>query len=401
MTTDQDQAGRSSARDRAVEMRSEPLHRTLATPQPNRPMPSDFSVSLAARRAADQTILKPGGERRQPMRGYEETFTDIVDYILRCTHRIWDEKSIGYLYEHYRSNTRVVDDGGIVYGRDHVIEATTQFLGAFPDLRLHADEIVWCGDDELGFWTSHRVVLTGHNTGWSRWGPPTGRKIALTCMANCYSIENQIADEFVIYNTSSLLRQLGFDLARMARRVAAERLPELEREQAGEVERLLGQGTPMPVDPPPAGDGFSIAYFVRRTLHELWNWRLLDRIEDAYAAGFRFHGPTDRELYGRGAYTGYVLSMLSMLPDLAHQVDDLYWMGNDTDGYLVAVRWSILGTHRGHGTYGPPSGRAVRMWGITHLLVREQQILEEWTVANEFDVLVQLQPRPERANDGI
>ena len=29
------------------------------------------------------------------------------------------------------------------------------------------------------------------------------------------------------------------------------------------------------------------------------------------------------------------------------QVDDLYWMGNDVDGYRASVRWSIVGTHRG------------------------------------------------------
>jgi hypothetical protein len=34
------------------------------------------------------------------MRGYEDTFSDIIDFIVRVTHRIWEEKAIGYLYEH-------------------------------------------------------------------------------------------------------------------------------------------------------------------------------------------------------------------------------------------------------------------------------------------------------------
>ena len=111
------------------------------------------------------------------MRGYEDTFTDIVDYILRVTHRIWEEKAIGYLYEHYAANARVFQDDGIVYGRERVIADTTQTIAAFPDLKLHADDIVWCGDEDTGFWTSHRLTLVGHNTGWSVWGPPTGRRI--------------------------------------------------------------------------------------------------------------------------------------------------------------------------------------------------------------------------------
>ncbi len=30
------------------------------------------------------------GERRMAMRGFEDEYTDIVDYIVRITHRNWD-----------------------------------------------------------------------------------------------------------------------------------------------------------------------------------------------------------------------------------------------------------------------------------------------------------------------
>ena len=61
---------------------------------------------------------------------------------------------------------------------------------------------------------------------------------------------------------------------------------------------------------------------------------------------------------------------MAMFPDLAHQVDDVYWMGNEREGYLVSVRWSIQGTHRGAGIYGTPTGRDVLMWGIDQLTSR-------------------------------
>lgn len=375
----------------SIDMRTEPLGgAALAWPVDQRPMPQDFSISLESKRAADRTIVRPaGGDRLHPMRGFEETFTDIVDYILRITHRIWDEKGIGYLYEYYRHNTTVVGDHGIVYGRDQVIADTAELIGAFPDIRLYADEIVWCGDEDIGFSTSHRTILVGHNTGWSRWGAPTGRKIVVCCIANCRSIENQIFDEFVIYNTGSLLRQLGFDMQQKACEVAVrDRLDDLDDVRAGEAERLLGQGGPLPLPPPPAD--FDLEDFVRRAQHEIWNWRLLNRIDEVYAPHVRFHGPTDRELYGRGELKSYVLSLLAAFPDLAHQVDDLYWMGNDRDGYLAAIRWSIVGTHRGPGFYGEPTGRRVLMWGITQQRIADGRILEEWTVSNEFDVLIQI-----------
>ena len=35
--------------------------------------------------------------RVQPMKGFDPIYTDIVDYIIRCTHRIWDERDVGLI----------------------------------------------------------------------------------------------------------------------------------------------------------------------------------------------------------------------------------------------------------------------------------------------------------------
>ena len=82
--------------------------------------------------------------------------------------------------------------------------------------------------------------------------------------------------------------------------------------------------------------------------------------------------------------------MLAAFPDLALSVDDVYWMGNEADGHLVATRWSAIGTHRGNGVYGPPTGRRVHIWGISQQLIRFGRIVQEWTLFNEFAVLQQL-----------
>ncbi len=90
--------------------------------------------------------------------------------------------------------------------------------------------------------------------------------------------------------------------------------------------------------------------------------------------------------------------MIAMFPDLALQVDDLYLMGNARDGYLSSLRWSAVGTHHGHGIYGKPTGRSVYLWGITQHRIIEGQIVEEWMLFNEFDVMQQLfrdEPVPE------
>jgi predicted ester cyclase len=355
-----------------------------------RAMPTDFEITVAAKRGTDTLLSPDQGERRQRMRGFEDTYVDIVDFIVRVTHRVWEEKDIGYIYDTYRHNARVTDDSGLQYGRDKIVADTVQTINAFPDVRLYADEVIWAGDDERGFDTSHRTIILGHNTGHSRYGPPTGRKVVVWAIANCSARANEIYEEWVLYNTSSLLRQLGFDLRALARELGnRSEVDALVDLRFGEAERVLGQGKPSHL-PSRAGDGFDPEDFVRRLWHYAWNWRNLATVDRAYAANVRWSGPTGRELYGRGDLKSFVLSLLAMFPDLAVGLDDVYWMGNDRDGYLVSARWSALGTHRGHGEYGPPTGRRVVLWGISQYRIAGGRIEQEWTLFNEFDVLQQI-----------
>jgi hypothetical protein len=187
-----------------------------------------------------------------------------------------------------------------------------------------------------------------------------------------------------------MLQQMGYDLRAKARELGNQRnWDHLKHGGFGEPQRLRGQGKPAHLPPAPAGS-FDVDDFLRRTYHYLWNWRMLGTVRQAYAPGLRFFGPTDRAFYGAGEYQAFVLSLLAMFPDLELTLDDLYWMGNDQDGYCASVRWSLVGTHTGHGVYGPPTGRRIFMWGITHDAIHNSQITEEWMMFNEFDVMQQI-----------
>ncbi len=313
-----------------------------------------------------------------------------MDYILRVTHRIWEEKEIGYIYDTYAHNSRVYDDYGLKYGRDRIVADTIHTVNAFPDVKIYADEVIWAGDDQVGFHTSHRAVITGRNTGFSNYGPPTGRKTMLWCIANCILLENEIFEEWVLYDTAALAQQLGLDLREAARQIGNQRESGLIAGPGfGEPQHLIGQGKPASM-PPPRSGAFDVEDFLRRTYHYIWNWRMPGRADKAYAPNLRFRGSTDRVYYGLGAYKSFILSIMAMFPDLLFQIDDLYWMGNDQDGYLASVRWSIVGTHTGAGIYGPPTGRQIQMWGISQHRIIKEQIVEEWMFFNEFAVMQQI-----------
>jgi predicted ester cyclase len=360
-------------------------------------MPPDFAIAVRpATGTATRPLGAPCGPRRQSMRGFEDGYTDIVDYIVGITHRIWEDQDIGYVYDTYAPGCFVYDDSGAHYGVERVVEATIGAIHAFPDTRSFADDVIWAGDDEQGFVTSHRYITSGHHLAPWRWGPATGRRVDMWGIANCVIRENEIVEEWVLYNMCAKFAQLGIDVAWAAREYGNElavttgsdrQLPEVDRLDGGRkpvAYPAVGPGSSNP------GRGFDVEPFVRALFHNVYNRRDLSAVDRAYAPTARWKGTSNRVGNGRQDVKAMARSLLATFPDLGLTVDEVYWMGNDSEGFRVSVRWTALGTHRGHALYGPPTGRRTHLWGINHLYVRGGRITEDWMMFNEFDVLAQL-----------
>ena len=360
-----------------------------ATSSVDRVMPKDFSIAFEIGNGA----TKPGverGPRKHSMKGFEDTYVDIVDYIIRITHRIWEDQDVGYIYDTYSPSCRVYDDGGPRHGIEQMVAGTIQRINAFPDMRHYADEVIWAGNDEQGFVTSHRALNIGYHTGHWRWGPPTGRKVNSWVIANCVIGDNEIYEEWVLYNLAAQLSQLGIDVAAAAKAHGnAGALAPLTEREITEVHRLQGGQKPLPY-PRYEGRGFSVDHFIRQLFHDTFNRRDLSAIDRAYAPNVRWYGTTNRTGYGRSDVRAMARSLLATFPDLGLQVDEVYWMGNDDEGYRVSVRWTALGTHRGWSLYGDPTGRRVHIWGLQQMYIERGEIVEDWMLFNEFDVLAQL-----------
>ena len=358
-------------------------------------MPADYSISLDAyRRGGTDAFLSGGAPQHlvaQPMKGFEPSYINIVDYIVRITHRIWEEKDIGYIYDTYSHDCTVWDDFGLQYGRDKIVADTVQMNNGFPDIRIVSDEVIWAGDEEQGFHTSHRTRIFGANTGFTRFGPPTGKRVQFWCMANCVARDNEIYHEHVVYDTAGLVQQLGYDVVQTARRLAevAGPLALPDNFLGSESKRLTGQGKPA-VTPRPPVPGEDVEGFARAVLHTIWNRRNLAVIKEVYSPSVLVQVTAGRVYQGPGQLQSFILSMLAMFPDLSFAVDDIYWMGSAGDGQLVAIRWSMVGAHQGPGRYGEPTGREVSIWGVTHWVLEKGVIQKEWFMFNEFGLLMQI-----------
>lgn len=322
-------------------------------------------------------------ERTQSMRGFDPEYADIVQYIIRCTHRIWEEKAVGLIYSHYTHNAVVHLPFGVSHGREAVVAGTLQTLLAFPDRRLFGDAVVWCGDEDQGFYSSHRITNTGTNTGPTAWGAATGRRCVWRGIADCAVIENKVYEEWLVRDDMHLCRQLGFDPHAVARALAtADATAGVQ--PAATPSRDLGQ-LPPPSTPRPSGPEALISWF----LDEIWNGRRLDRVREMYAPTAVLHGPAGRKLHGPTEILLLPLQLLSALPDAALLVEHVHSTSAPVVGTTVAVRWRLTGIHGGPGLFGPPSQAPVQVLGISHFRIADGRVAEEWTVFDELSVLRQ------------
>ncbi|MEM7128073.1 MAG: ester cyclase [Chloroflexota bacterium] len=336
-------------------------------------------------------LMAPGTQKRQPMTGFDEDYVDIVDYIVRCTHKIWEERGVGLIYTHYGHNIAIHTTDGTVYGRDRVIADSLKTMNAFPDVRLIADDVIWSGNDVDGYHSSHRISWLGRNTGYSIYGPPTGRRVQRYGVAHCLVNENRVVEEWICRDELALVNQLGYDPHQLAHAMIQKMIDSGQTppipDIPGESGRLRGQM--QPEDPPQSVDENDVEGFVRRAFHEIWNWRLLNKLQEYYVPNYMAFVPPYRKLYGRGDYMAWILARMGAFSDLALTVDHICYLGNMQKG-RVATRWHIQGTHDGPGWYGEPTGNPTFLMGITHQEIENGLFVREWSCFDEFALLKQI-----------
>lgn len=342
----------------------------------------------------DFTDLVPDDRARvQSMKGFDDCYTDIVDYIIRCTHKIWDERDVGLIYTHYTHDCTVYSATGTSYTREEVVQNTIQRLFMLPERRGMATQVIWNGNDEDGFYTSHLVTGTGRHTQNGIYGKPTGRTFVARTIADCMVYQNKIFREWLVVDSMAQVKQIGLDPQAYATNLAAAYFNKgLLAVDTGENGRLIGQY------PPESEPDLTIANNdlereVLTWLHEIHNKRMFGRIKTAYAPTVQYHGPLMKELYGHAAVIHQTVGLYANIPDGYFMPQHVCSQPNDEGGHKVAVRWLIEGHHLGWGVMeeiGSPTGKRVQVMGMTHFHIRDGKVVEEWTNYDEMSVLMQI-----------
>lgn len=329
-------------------------------------------------------------ESRQKLPGFEPRFRDIVDYILRITHEIWEERAIGVIYDTYHNSTIAHSCSTTSAGVVPVIAGTLSHLHAFPDRKIVAQSVVWSEDEPGYFFTSHRSSNSATNLGDSNFGPATGKKINFVSIADCAIHNNRIYEEWLVRDNLWVVKQLGLDPYEVARAMAAGSCtsgsPAL-KSAFGLNESVNGQLYPeryIPKDD-------SISEMLLAMHQNVYACKMLNEIPKYFHKNAKVHFICDKELCGREEIQGTLISFLASFPNAFHTVERITCNNTpETGTWNVALRWRLRGQHSGIGMFGNPTGKYVEIMGINHYRITDNKITESWMMFDGLDVLKQI-----------
>ena len=333
-------------------------------------------------------ILAPQGARRQDIPGFGDEYSDIVDYILRCTHRIWEQKDVGLIATHYAPDIVVHMMTGPVLGMDGVIAGTSRTLSAFPDRTLTGEAVIWSDEGEGAFLSSHRITSSATNLGTSELGPAMGKRITFTTIADCLCKENLIIEEWLVRDYSAMALELGYHPRTVARDHAAAdkakggradwRKAAMDRIHSGTVTRF-----PVATLPDPAANAHAFAHSF---FDCIVNHRRFGMVRDAYSPVAHWAGPGGRRLFGWGEIAGWFTAIIGSFGDARISIQHVAAVDD-----MIAVRWELTGTHDGGALYGPATGEPIYILAVTHWRIAHGMIADEVTVFDEVALMRQME----------
>lgn len=310
-------------------------------------------------------------------------FANLPDYIQGVTYEIWEGRQIASLREAYGKDMVMRSTAALILGNDGVIKDTLAAQAAFPDRRILGDDVIWCGNEADGYLSSHRSVIIGTHTGHGVFGAPTGKVVTTRCIADCFVQDDVITDEWLCYDFSSMVKQLGHSprdwaagsIARDGGPDTAIRPFTPDQDRTGP---YAGTGNDHPLGDRLAGILTRIMGADIAVIGETY-----DRAVNVWHAG----GATG---WGRPFAEAQWMQLRTAFPDAEFRVHHRIGRSDAGEPDRAAIRWSLDGAHTGHGVFGPPTGAPVHVMGFTHAEFGPWGLRREWSLWDEVAIWKQI-----------
>jgi predicted ester cyclase len=312
------------------------------------------------------------------VQGFDPRFRDPPDFILGVTKEIWEDRGIATLRNYYAPDIPVRSPASVVVGNQGVIAATMATLAEFPDRQLLGEDVIWCGDDNGGFLSSHRLISTATHAADGAYGPASGRHLSYRIIAECYARENQIRDEWLVRDQGAIVRQMGLD----PKRYAAD---------------WVASGTARPLTPAndPPGPYRGVGN------ESPWGECHADILSGIMAADFasipkvydravQLEMPGGTTGHGWGSVDGFWLRLRSAFPSCEFRIHHRVGREDPLCPPRSAIRWSLWGKHDGFGAFGPPTGAPVYVLGMSQAEFGPDGLRREWVLYDEVAIWAQI-----------
>ncbi|MEM8706368.1 MAG: ester cyclase [Actinomycetota bacterium] len=303
--------------------------------------------------------------------------------MIKITKEIWEDRGISTLHDYYAPDIVVRSPASVVVGNQGVIAATMATLAEFPDRQLLGEDVIWSGDEDAGFLSSHRIYSTATHAGDGVYGAASGTKLRYRIIADCAAKDNQIYDEWLIRDQGAIVRQLGLD----PKQYAADLI-----EAEGGPETCVRPFTPA-VDQPGGytgtGNDGEPGHRYADTLHAIMGADLA-AVERDYDRACQLELPGGVTGHGWADADEFWLGLRAAFPDATFTINHQIGRTDDGSAARAALRWSLDGTHSGWGAFGAPTDAPVHVMGISHAEYGPWGLRREFVVFDETAVWKQI-----------
>ena len=230
---------------------------------------------------------------------------------LKAIADIYNQKQIGSIYDLYQHNAVWHLPEGDYYGRDAILREYTRLLAAFPDLNYRSVDSIPIEDKNDSIRLLELFEWSGTHSGFSIMGPPTEKSVTISGLRIMHGRQGRIVEEWLQDDRLHLILQLELDPAGTVKTLK-QGLP-LDfawTVSTGEVPHTIGQTTPEAWPEWPA-ENPSPELVVRTLQSKIWNWRLLQSVDEIFAADCRFDLSSGTICDDLDAYKTDVLNRLS------------------------------------------------------------------------------------------
>lgn len=317
------------------------------------------------------------------MKGFDPRWNDLPDYILGITKEIWEDRNLHSLRGYYGKDMAKRAPDGVVVGAENVIAETMAALALAPGLQILGDDVIWSGDEDEGFLSSHRSIIQMPHTHDGPFGRATGKLLWQYCIADCACKDNIIYDEWLVHDTAAYLRQLGIEPKDYARTL-------IERDGGpGRCRKPFSPDRDVKAQYTGKGNSHAAGQRYADLLHQIMAGNMA-AIERQYDRGCHVFHPGGIAAQGRPAADRFWLGLRAAFPSASFEIH--HQIGRDDKGMpeRAALRWSLNGKHEGWGSFGAPTGASVHVMGISHAEFGPWGLRREYVLYDEVSIWKQI-----------